>query len=109
MINGVQIIMYSREAEQVRDLLGRVVELPTGGDAAWPVFRLPLSSLAVHPGDSPGPELYLTCDDLAATMAELSARGAQFDGEPRDRGWGLLVNLVLPDGAMLGLYQPAGS
>ena len=108
MINGVQIIMYSSAAEKVRELLGRIAGLPAAGDDAWPVFTLPPGGLAVHPGDSAETELYLTCDDLAATMAELSARGAQFDGEPQDRGWGLLVNLVLPDGATLGLYQPTG-
>lgn len=37
----------------------------------------------------------LMCDDLAATMAELQARGAQFDGEPRTVSYGVSVRLLV--------------
>jgi hypothetical protein len=40
----------------------------------WPIFRLPLSELAAHPTeDGNHHELYLTCDDVHATVEELEA------------------------------------
>ena len=50
--------------------------------------------------------LYLMCTDLAATMRELAERGARFT-EVADVPWGRRTGVLLPSGAMLGLYQPA--
>ncbi len=36
------------------------------------------------------------CDDLAATMAELAAKGIEVRGGPDDEGWGMTTTLVLP-------------
>ena len=47
------------------------------------------------------------CDDLAATMAELSERGATFDGEVIEEQWGTTVQLVVPGAGTMTLYQPA--
>ena len=57
-------------------------------------------------GPSTRHELYLMCDDVHATIRELSARGAQFAGDVTDAGFGLLVELRLPGGGTLGLYEP---
>jgi len=46
------------------------------------------------------------CDDVHATVRELSAKGASFAGEVQDAGFGLLTQLVLPSGARIGLYEP---
>jgi hypothetical protein len=46
------------------------------------------------------------CDDLGATMAELSAKGIAFRGEPRDEGWGVVVTMLLPGELELTLYEP---
>jgi hypothetical protein len=51
-------------------------------------------------------EISLICDDLAATMDELSARGAEFNGEPVDYGYGLMINLRIPAAGEVQLYQP---
>jgi predicted enzyme related to lactoylglutathione lyase len=45
------------------------------------------------------------CDDLDATVAELSAKGVEIS-DARELGFGRLVFLTLPSGARLGLYQP---
>ena len=46
------------------------------------------------------------CDDVQETVRELSARGATFDGDVVDVGYGLQVWLVLPSGGRIGVYQP---
>ena len=52
-------------------------------------------------------EISLICDDLAATMDELSAKGAEFSGEPVDYGYGLMINLRIPAAGEVQLYQPS--
>jgi hypothetical protein len=39
-------------------------------------------------------------------MDELSARGAEFNGEPVDYGYGLMINLPIPAAGEVQLYQP---
>jgi hypothetical protein len=51
-------------------------------------------------------DVSLMCDDLAATMAELSDRGAEFDGDVVEQGWGHTVRLKVPGAAGITLYEP---
>ena len=39
-------------------------------------------------------------------MAELSERGAEFDGEVNEQEWGTTVQLVVPGAGTMTLYQP---
>jgi len=39
-------------------------------------------------------------------MKELSAKGAEFSGEPVDYGYGLMVHLRIPAAGEVQLYQP---
>ena len=108
MINAAHVILYSRDAEADRAFFLDVLGYPhvDAGDG-WLIFKTPPGELAVHPTEgAPAQEFYLMCDDLAATMAELSERGVEFTGPPADRGWGLLTGIRLPGGAELGLYEP---
>lgn len=58
---------------------------------------------AVHPITA----LQTECDDLGATMAELRERGAEFTREPRDDGFGITTDLVIPGSSQtMMLYQP---
>nr|BFE73523.1 hypothetical protein GCM10020092_068240 [Actinoplanes digitatis] len=60
----------------------------------------------MHPADGePAHELYLMCDDLEATMAELSAKGVECTAVTEER-WGVRTALRLPGGSELGLYEP---
>ncbi|HVW32829.1 MAG TPA: hypothetical protein VHL53_09855 [Acidimicrobiia bacterium] len=80
----------------------------SAGSPARPVatFALPPAEVAVHPADGPARhELYLMCDDLDATMAELGARGVVC-GPVAEQRRGRLTSLGLPGGAELGLYEP---
>jgi hypothetical protein len=68
---------------------------------------LPPAELAAHPAEEGGPhELYLVCDDVHATVAELKAKGVDVPRPISDEGFGLLTAIRLPGGGELGLYQP---
>ena len=51
-------------------------------------------------------ELYLMCDDIHASLAELRAKGVEAASDVSDQGCGLLAAIRLPDGAEFPLYQP---
>lgn len=110
MITGAHAVLHSRDAEGLRAFLRDVLGFD-GVDAGggWLIFALPPAEVAAHPSSPDGSgrhELYLTCDDIEATVAELSAKGVRFTGPPRDVGWGLLTALLVPGGDELGLYEP---
>ena len=52
MITGMHVILFSRHAEEVRDFLGDVLELPSvDAGEGWPIFAAPPTEIAVHPTD----------------------------------------------------------
>ena len=107
MINGVHAIVFSQEAEQVRAFFSETLGLSSvDAGGGWLIFALPPAELAVHPADTASHQLYLMCDDIHATLAELKAKGVEVTGEVADRGWGLLSSIRLPDGAEFGIYEP---
>lgn len=103
-------LIYSKDADAVRDFLRDKIGLPfVDAGGGWLIFALPPAEVGVHPNDGTGGgrhELYLMCDDLEATMAELTAKGVEFDGGVHDEDWGREIAIKLPDGGTLGLYQP---
>ncbi len=73
----------------------------------WLIFALPPAELAAHPSDAePRHELYLMCDDIDATVAELRDKGVEFTTETADERWGLTTTFNLPGGGAMKLYQP---
>ncbi|HYX87460.1 MAG TPA: VOC family protein [Gaiellales bacterium] len=71
------------------------------------IFALPPAELAAHPTEgAPHHELYLMCDDVEATVAELEAKGVELTGPVTDQGFGRLTSIRLPGGGELGLYEP---
>jgi predicted enzyme related to lactoylglutathione lyase len=111
MITAMHALVYSADADADRSFLRDVLGWPfVEDDPGWLIFRLPPGELGVHPlmgaGDTPHHELYLMCDDVHATVAELAAKGATFAGGVEDMGYGLQVWLVLPSGGRIGIYQP---
>ncbi len=108
MITGLHTIVYADDAELARAFFRDVLELPNvDAGGGWLIFRAPPAELAVHPADAAGThELYLMCDDIEATVAELTRKGVEFTGPVTDQGWGLLTTLRVPGAGTLGLYEP---
>ncbi|WP_033293396.1 VOC family protein [Amycolatopsis jejuensis] len=108
MITGAHVILYSSDAEADRAFLRDTLGF-TSVDAGqgWLIFRLPPTEVAVHPaGGGPQQEFYLMCDDLDETVRQLTAKGAEVDGEVVTAPWGTRVSIRLPSGGLLPLYQP---
>jgi len=101
-------IVFSPEAEKVRAFFGNVLgfsSVDAGG--GWLIFAMPPAELAVHPADGDGRhELYLMCDDIHATLAELRDKGVEVARDVADQGWGLLAAIRLPDGSEFPIYEP---
>jgi hypothetical protein len=109
MITAAHAIIYSADAEADREVLGKILRGNRAVDAGdgWLVIALPPAEVAVHPTDgSPQHELYLMCDDIETTIADLTQRGVAVESGVSDRGWGLLTSIRLPSGGVLGLYEP---
>jgi catechol 2,3-dioxygenase-like lactoylglutathione lyase family enzyme len=109
MITGVHSIIFASDAEAARAFLRDVMGLPyVDAHDGWLIFKQPPSELAVHPEGEPTGrhELYLMCDDITSTMAELAARGVEFTTPVRQTSFGLLTSIQIPGSGQIGLYQP---
>ena len=108
MITGVHAIVFTHDAERAREFFRDTLgfdSVDAGGD--WLIFALPPAELAAHPTDErPHHELYLMCDDIHATVAELKAKGVEFTREIADERWGLATAFELPGGGEIALYEP---
>jgi hypothetical protein len=111
--------MYSTDAAADRAFFRDVVRLPyvrdqgSGEADDWLIFRLPPSELGVHPTDAgtgpvdvPVTTLHLMCDAIEPTVDELRAAGAQIESGIMDRGYGRVVEIRLPGGGLLDVYEP---
>jgi Glyoxalase/Bleomycin resistance protein/Dioxygenase superfamily len=112
-IIGAHVLLYSTEPEALRATLRDVfgwTHVDAGG--GWLIFALPAAEVGVHPADEPASEsgfrhaLTLMCDDITATIRELRAKGIEFDGEPVDEGYGIMITMNLPGGVQMLLYEP---
>jgi catechol 2,3-dioxygenase-like lactoylglutathione lyase family enzyme len=109
MITGLHAILYSPDADKVRAFLRDVLGLNSvDAGHGWLIFAAPPAELAAHPTEEDEKlhhELYLMCDDLQATIQELSDKGVQC-GPVTEAQWGSGTSIHLPGGGTLGLYQP---
>jgi catechol 2,3-dioxygenase-like lactoylglutathione lyase family enzyme len=107
MITGAHVILYSSDADADRAFLGDLLGLPSvDAGGGWLIQQLPPGEVAVHPAESSGVvELYLVCDELDATVAELTGRGVAVDGGISEERWGRLTSIRLPGGGRVGLYE----
>jgi hypothetical protein len=108
MITGTHAIIYSQDADRVREFLRDVLELPSvDAGHGWLIFALPPAEIATHPTDGAGRhELYLMCDEIHATVAELRRKGVEFTRPIAEERWGSVTAIALPGGGELGLYEP---
>ncbi len=108
MINAVHALIYTKDAEADRAFFRDALRF-SFADAhdGWLIFALPPSELALHPTEGEEHhELYLMCDDVQATVDELTAKGVEFTQPVSDEGFGLVTAIRLPGGSELGLYEP---
>jgi hypothetical protein len=108
VISGIHAIFHTQHADEVRDFLANVLELPSinAGGSGYVIFAAPPTELAVHETDDEAEhELFLACGDIADVTARLSRRGIKTT-PVRDQGWGLVTRLTLPGGDTISLYEP---
>ncbi|MET4079184.1 VOC family protein [Janibacter sp. UYMM211] len=130
MITAVHTLIYSDDAVATRTFFKDVLGLPhvtdagssddptvaAGDPAGWLVFDTGPSELGVHPtkGEFAGEaftaprhhQISLMVDDITATVAELRERGAVCDGEPRDLGFGIGIEVDVPGTDPVLVYEP---
>lgn len=120
MITAVHTLIYADDVEATRAFLRDVLGWPhVDAHDGWLIFKSGQSELGVHPtspaqsGDSGSTglhhEISLMCDDIEATMAELTAKGAEFTGGVTEAGYGLTAMLNIPGAGEMMLYQPRHS
>jgi predicted enzyme related to lactoylglutathione lyase len=108
MITGAHLMLYTGAAEAVRAFFRDVLEYPhVDAGGGWLIFKLPPGEVAVHPAEgAESHELYLMCDDIDATVADLRRKGVESIGEVVQAGWGRRVSVGLPDGSEIAIYEP---
>ncbi|HJQ19505.1 MAG TPA: VOC family protein [Gemmatimonadaceae bacterium] len=106
-ITGLHAIVYSRQDQKTREFFRDVLGFPSvDAGRGWLIFAAPPAELAVHPAEgTEHHELYLMCDDIDKTVADLAKKGVK-SSAVQDQPWGRLVNITLPSGQQLGIYQP---
>jgi predicted enzyme related to lactoylglutathione lyase len=112
MIRGMHGMFYSSEAEALRAFLRDKLGLKgTDVGGGWLIFDAPQADLGVHPTENGQPptgrtDISFYCDDIEATVRELTQRGVEFTGPPQDHGYGLVTFFKVPGGFEVQLYQP---
>src|SRR5688572_17084348 len=108
MLIGSHVIIYTTDADATRaffrDTLGfHHVDAGEG----WLIFALPPAEVGIHPDEQGGRhQLFLMCDDVVKTMADLTVKGVKFTQPVMDRGWGLVTAFEMPGAGEFWIYQP---
>lgn len=107
MITGAHSVIYSKDAAADRAFFRDVLKFPfVDVHDGWLIFGLPPAEVAIHPGeDNDVHEFYLMCDDINEFVAEMKSKSVEC-GELHQQPWGMLVQITLPGGGKLGVYQP---
>lgn len=106
-------MFYSSQAEALRAFLRDKLGFPaTDVGGGWLIFDLPEADMGCHPADandgapSGTHNISFYCDDIEATVAELTARGVEFTLPIEDHGYGLVTFFKVPGDFQIQLYQP---
>jgi catechol 2,3-dioxygenase-like lactoylglutathione lyase family enzyme len=109
MINGAHVIIYTKNAEKTRAFFRDILKFPNvDAGHGWLIFKLPPAELGIHPAEKASDEaheLYLMCDDVKKTVAELKKKKIKC-GPVQETGFGIMTSIQIPGGGKLGLYQP---
>ena len=117
MITAVHTLVYADDPERARAFFRDVLRWPSvDAGGGWLIFRTGPSELGVHPTVSvwEGKEyrsprqhtVSFMCDDLDATISDLTAKGATFASGPQDEGYGITAMVEVPGADPIMIYQP---
>lgn len=120
MIIGIHTLVYSDDAPATRAFLRDVLGWPTvemgESEPGWLIFQTGPSEMGVHPtkGVWEGQEfssplhhsISIMCDEIHSTVADLKVKGAEFEGEVVDYGFGLGIEMLLPGAGKIFVYEP---
>ena len=107
MIVGAHSIIYSVDPEADRAFFRDVLKFPNVDvGSGWLIFGLPPSEVAFHPSEVNGKhEFYLMVPDIGEFPSYMAEH--QIPCSPiHDEVWGRLVEITLPGGGTVGVYQP---
>jgi catechol 2,3-dioxygenase-like lactoylglutathione lyase family enzyme len=117
MINGAHVVIYTKDAEADRDFFREVLQFPfVDAGHGWLIFAMPPLEVAFHDREKADlengaseradkHELFLMCDDIAATLKDLRAKNVKVS-EVSEQRWGKLASFTLPGGGKIGIYEP---
>ena len=107
MITGAHFLIYTKSAAADKKFFRDVLKLPyvdLGG--SWLIFGLPPSEIAFHPhSENDLHEFYLMTDDIDAFVEEMKKHNIKC-GKLHKQSWGIHMQITLPGGGKLGVYQP---
>lgn len=107
VIKGAHTVLFAHDPEAARAFLQTVLGLESvDAGNGWLIFALPPTELACHPAEPGGSaELYLMCENLDETRADLQEKGAKI-GPAMEERWGRIAPLTVPGFGEIGLYEP---
>lgn len=107
MINGAHIVIYTKNPEADRAFFRDVFKF-SSVDAGhnWLIFAMPPLEAAFHDSENNDQhELYLMCDDIAATLEDLKSKNVKVS-DVSERPWGKVATFTLAGGGKIGVYEP---
>ena len=108
MINGMHAIVFSPEAEKVRDFFADVLGLSSvDAGGGWLIFALPPAELAVHPSRRGSlPPAVPDVRRHRGHARRTERQGCRGRTEVSDQRWGLVAAIRLPDGTEFPSTSP---
>jgi len=93
LINGAHVVIYSKDSEADRAFFRDVLQFPcVDAGHGWLIFAMPPVEAAFHDSEKNDQhELFLMCDDLAATLTDLQSKQVTVS-EVSEQRWGGLLN-----------------
>jgi catechol 2,3-dioxygenase-like lactoylglutathione lyase family enzyme len=107
MISGAHVVIHTKDPEADRAFFRDILKFPAvDAGHGWLIFAMPPSEAAFHDSEKNDQhELYLMCDDIAATLKELKAKKVKVSDVSEQR-WGKVASFSLPGGGKIGIYEP---
>jgi len=105
MIIGTHTMIFSKDADKDRAFFRDVLKFPyvdNGGN--WLIFDLPKTEMGIHPSDSDYHEIYFLCEDIDDFIKEMNKHNIETSNR-RDEPWGKIVDVMLPGGSTLMIYE----